>query len=72
MLKYLAKKANINVIGTIAGVVGCLQANEAIKIISRVGNLLIDKLLVIDLKEMSFDTISVKKNVNCDHCSKRN
>ncbi len=65
-------KIDTDIIGTAAGIVGCLQANEAIKIICNLGNLLVDKLLVIDLKRMSFDTICVKKDVNCDHCSGSN
>lgn len=56
--------------GVVPGVLGCIQASEAIKYCLNIGELLINKLLSVDLKNMSFKTISINKNDVCKVCSK--
>ncbi|MBR1659816.1 MAG: molybdopterin-synthase adenylyltransferase MoeB [Oscillospiraceae bacterium] len=56
------------VIGAIAGVIGCLQAIEAIKFLTGVGRLLTGRMLTYDGKDMSFDTIDLPKNEDCAVC----
>jgi molybdopterin/thiamine biosynthesis adenylyltransferase len=47
------------VIGATSGVIGTLQANEAIKIITGLGHVLSDKLLIYNGLNMSFVTINL-------------
>lgn len=47
------------ILGSIAGLVGCIQATEAIKFITGIGELLLDKILIIDGKTMEFYTLKV-------------
>ena len=51
-----------------AGVIGSLQAMEAIKYIIGKGDLLTGKLLTYDALKMDFHTIKLPKNCNCAVC----
>jgi len=57
------------VIGSTAGVFGCIQAGEVIKVITGHGDLLEGKLLRIDLSTMEFFEIVFKTNPDCPVCS---
>jgi molybdopterin/thiamine biosynthesis adenylyltransferase/rhodanese-related sulfurtransferase len=58
--KENAPNCNENgVIGALAGAVGCIQANEVLKIISGAGEPLSGKLLIIDLLHNRFSTLQV-------------
>lgn len=50
---------NIGVIGALPGIVGTIQAMEALKIITGAGNVLQNKLLTIDALTMEFTTFEV-------------
>lgn len=41
---------------TVVGVIGCLQATEAIKWLAHTGDLLTDRLLTFDAITMTFNT----------------
>jgi molybdopterin-synthase adenylyltransferase len=56
------------VLGSIAGMLGTIQATEALKYLTGVGELLTNRLLTFDAKNMSFRTINVKKNPKCKLC----
>ncbi len=56
------------VIGVIAGILGTLQANEAIKFILGKGGLLANRLLTFDAMHTKFREIKIKKNPNCGVC----
>ena len=56
------------VLGVTPGVVGCIQATEAIKYITGIGKLLTDRLLVYDGLGMKFMELSVKRDPECPHC----
>ncbi len=57
------------VIGAMAGVIGCLQAMEAVKYITGAGELLTGRLLTYDALKMSFRTIKVPRDCSCAVCS---
>ncbi len=57
------------VIGTVAGIVGTIQANEVIKILIGKGTPLSGRLLVIDALETNFRKIKTKKDPRCPICS---
>lgn len=56
------------IVGPVAGVLGLLEAMEAIKLITGKGEVLKNRLLHIDLKNMSFDFINVRRNPDCPVC----
>ena len=51
--------ANGGVMPTIAGIIGCMQANEVIKIITKPADVLCGKLLVFDAKTMQSRIINI-------------
>ena len=56
------------VLGPIAGMLGTIQAAEALKYILGIGVLLTDALLTFDAKSMNFHRIRLKKQKNCRIC----
>ncbi len=56
------------VIGVIAGILGTLQANEAIKYVLNKGDLLTDRLLIFDALNTKFREVKINKNPNCGIC----
>lgn len=59
------------VIGAMAGVIGCLQAMEAIKYITGVGELLTGQLLMYDGLRQDFHKVKLPTDKNCAVCSDR-
>lgn len=58
------------VMGPVVGMLGCLQAVEAVKYITGVGTLLVDRLLMIDTLTMEFNVVDVKRDDACIACAK--
>ncbi len=56
------------VMGVLPGIIGSIQAAEAIKLITGAGNPLIGKLLLFDALEMSAETVHVRKRPGCPVC----
>ncbi|MBM4160906.1 MAG: molybdopterin-synthase adenylyltransferase MoeB [Ignavibacteria bacterium] len=56
------------VLGVVPGVIGAIQANEAIKLIVGIGDPLIGRLLMFDALSMRFNEIAFKKNPECPAC----
>ncbi len=56
------------VIGFVPGILGSLEANEALKSILGIGILLSNKIMYVDLLRNSFDFIEVHRNSNCPAC----
>ena len=59
------------VFGAVSGAVACLGAMETIKLISGFGAVLQNKLLVMDLRDMTIQTINIQVNKNCAICQKK-
>src|SRR5512141_374247 len=57
------------VLGVLPGVIGTIQATEAVKLIIGQGEPLIGRLLLYDALEMSFTTLKLRKNPDCVICS---
>ncbi|TSA42127.1 MAG: molybdopterin-synthase adenylyltransferase MoeB [Methylococcaceae bacterium] len=57
------------VIAPITGIVGSIQALEAIKLLVKKGETLTGRLLLIDGLTMEFKTIKLKKNPQCPSCA---
>jgi len=58
------------ILGTVAGVLGMIQATEVLKYILGKGELLTGKLIIFNALEMNFRKLDVKRNVNCPVCGK--
>jgi adenylyltransferase/sulfurtransferase len=56
------------VIGLIPGIVGCIQANEAIKYILNIGDIITNRMLFLDLLKYRFSFINVVRNEECLAC----
>ncbi|MFX4263500.1 HesA/MoeB/ThiF family protein [Pelotomaculum propionicicum] len=56
------------ILGSVAGVMGTIQASEALKYIMGIGDLLTGKLLVFDIFTMNFRVVEVKRNERCAVC----
>jgi adenylyltransferase/sulfurtransferase len=59
------------VLGAIAGMLGTIQAAEALKYVIGVGEPLTDALLTFDAKKMEFSKIRLKKQKNCRICGEK-
>ena len=53
------------ILGTVAGVVGTIQANEVLKKILHVGTGLDGYILILDLLNLNFRKVKLKKRKNC-------
>jgi molybdopterin/thiamine biosynthesis adenylyltransferase/rhodanese-related sulfurtransferase len=58
----VANCAEIGVVGVLPGIAGALQANEVIKVITGIGEILNGKLLIFDALTMQFDTFDITGN----------
>lgn len=56
------------VIGVTPAVIGTLQATEAIKFITGIGQLLTNQLLVYNGLRMRFTTLNIKRDPACNYC----
>jgi adenylyltransferase/sulfurtransferase len=58
------------VLGVLPGILGCLQAVEAIKLILGIGTTMAGRLLMFDALGTSFREVKVRKDPNCPVCGK--
>jgi adenylyltransferase/sulfurtransferase len=56
------------VLGFLPGVIGNIQAAEAVKWICGIGEPLIGRLLIVDMLAMSFDEFAISRNPKCALC----
>ncbi len=63
--------AEAGVLGVLPGIVGSLQAIEAIKLIAGFGEPLVGRLLMIDTSDMSFRTLKVQRDPGCPVCGEQ-
>lgn len=59
------------VLGVLPGILGSIQAAEALKLVVGRGEPLVGKLLLVDALDMSFTTLRLAKNPDCPLCGKR-
>src|SRR6266498_2914038 len=58
------------VFGVLPGTIGTIQAVEAIKLITGVGEPLVGRLLLFDAMDMEFTTVKLRWNPDCPVCGK--
>ena len=61
----------VRVVGPVPAVVAVISAIDAIKFLSGAGEILRGKMLVIDLVDMSFEEISIRRDPSCPVCGMR-
>jgi len=59
------------VLGVLPGIVGSIQAAEALKIVLGIGDLLIGRLLLFDALAMQFRHLKLRKNPACPICGQQ-
>jgi sulfur-carrier protein adenylyltransferase/sulfurtransferase len=58
------------VLGVLCATVGSIQVNEAIKVITGIGEPMVGRLMVYDALEMTFRSVNVRKDPECPVCGK--
>jgi len=61
---------NTGILGMVTGVIGSMQALEAVKIITEIGVPLTGRLLFFDAMSSSYNEIIIEKNSTCPLCGK--
>ena len=56
------------VLGVLCGVMGSIQANEAIKVLLGIGDTLAGRLLIYDALAMTFTELKVRRDPDCPAC----
>ncbi|MFD1776384.1 molybdopterin-synthase adenylyltransferase MoeB [Paenibacillus rhizophilus] len=56
------------ILGVLPGIIGCIQANETIKLLLGKGEPLINRLLLFDALKMKFRELKLSKDTNCPIC----
>jgi molybdopterin/thiamine biosynthesis adenylyltransferase/rhodanese-related sulfurtransferase len=59
------------VLGVLPGIVGSLQASEALKILLGTGETLEGRLLLFDALHTTFDEVAIRRNPECPVCGER-
>lgn len=62
--------AEFGVLAPAAGVIGSLQATETLKVLLGIGQTLAGRLLVLDLLNMEWRTLTLRKDPACPVCAK--
>ena len=56
------------VLGVLPGIVGCIQANETLKLILGIGEPLVGRFLIFDALRMKFRELKLRKDPDCPVC----
>jgi len=62
-------KREFPVFSAVSSTVGSMAGMEAIKVIANLGEALANRLLVFDLRSMTFQTVPIRRRVDCPVCS---
>ena len=63
-----ALNATAPMLGVLAGIIGTIQATEALKLVLGIGRPLTDRIMDFDAKKTQFREIKVKRNPSCALC----
>ena len=64
-------KREFPVLGAVSGMIGCMGAVEAIKVLVGIGKPLAGRMLICDLREMNFRTVEIARRSDCAVCSSK-
>ena len=62
--------ATLGVFAPLVGIIGTMQAAEALKLICSIGQTLTGRLLMLDGRNMAFTEVRIQRNSNCPVCSR--
>jgi molybdopterin/thiamine biosynthesis adenylyltransferase len=60
--------AQVGVMGVVPGILGTIQAAEALRFLAGIGELLVDRLLVFNALGMKFREVSLRRRPDCAVC----
>ena len=60
--------ATMGVFAPLVGIIGAMQAAEALKIIMTIGTTLVGKLQMLDARTMTWSSIQIQRDANCPCC----
>ncbi len=63
------RKEELPILGAVAGVFGSMQAAEAIKLITGLGDALKGEMVIGDLRANTWERVEVQRNASCPICS---
>jgi len=63
--------ATLGVFAPLVGIMGSMQAAEALKLLSGAGQSLTGRLLMLDARSMEFTEVKLQRNLNCPVCARR-
>lgn len=66
-----AQCASMGVFAPLVGIIGSLQAAEALKLLTAVGQALTGRLLMLDVRSMVWSDIKMPRNAACTVCNRR-
>ena len=61
--------SDTGVLASVVGIIGSIQATEAIKVLSGVGDTLAGRLLILDAESMTFREIRLRRDPHCPICT---
>jgi molybdopterin-synthase adenylyltransferase len=61
-------KREFPVLGAVSGMIGCMGAVEAIKVLAGIGKLLTGRMLICDLRQMGFRSLQINRRPDCPVC----
>jgi molybdopterin/thiamine biosynthesis adenylyltransferase len=60
----------MGVFAPLVGILGSMQAAEALKLLAGIGTALVGKMLMLDARSMEWNTVHVRRNSQCPVCAK--
>ena len=63
--------ATMGVFAPLVGIVGTMQAAEALKILSGIGSRMTGRLLMIDGRDLAFHSLDLPRQIHCPICAQR-
>jgi sulfur-carrier protein adenylyltransferase/sulfurtransferase len=63
--------ADAGVLGVLPGIIGCIQATEALKLVLGIGTPLIGRLLLLDALAMQFRELKIRRDPQCPLCGEQ-
>jgi molybdopterin/thiamine biosynthesis adenylyltransferase len=61
----------MGVFSPLVGIIGTMQAAEAIKLVAGIGRSLAGRLLILDAREMEWTSIGIGRDRQCPVCAQR-
>jgi adenylyltransferase/sulfurtransferase len=62
--------AEAGILGVLPGLIGVVQATEAVKLVTGIGQPLVGRLLHVDALQMSFRTVKLRRDPDCPTCGR--